>query len=82
MSDEVDRTKVSFYYTTSTPHQWSSGPTEYNYDFEARGPIATLERAQELAEGARRGQWGSESFVKTTYGAKIEIETEPLSGKP
>ncbi len=74
--------KVEFFYTTHTPHEWSSGPNTFTYDYGDGhgngGPIATLERAKERAEGARRGRSGYRGYVHTTYGVKSEIETDPL----
>jgi hypothetical protein len=57
-----------YFYTTDTPHQWSSGPRYHEYDPDVQGRIASLERAKELAEKAKVGTWGEERFVKTGYG--------------
>lgn len=59
------------WFTTHTPHQYSSGPTAHFYaDFcEAfRGMRSLLKKLAKPALRARSGQWGQESLVETTYG--------------
>lgn len=56
-----------FFYTRDTPHRWSSGPSIVTFEDDG-SPIASLERAKELAQEKTRGKWGDEDFVKTTYG--------------
>jgi len=71
---EAVEPEASYFYSTSTPHQWSSGPRFHQYDPEAGGKIASLERAKELAEKARVGTWGEERLVRTTYGVTYDTE--------
>lgn len=76
--------QVTFFYTTDRPHQYTTGPTVTDRDYSngRSEPIPTLERAKELAEEKRSGVPGSESYVQTTYGCKMEIKTEPrIRGK-
>lgn len=63
----------SYFYTTDTPHQWSSGARILWYDPEEGGRIASLERAKELARKYTVGTWGEERFVKTTYGVSYDL---------
>lgn len=65
-----------YFYSTATPHQWSSGATFHQYDPEVGGKIASLERAKELAEKAQVGAWGEERFVKTTYGVSYDANKQ------
>lgn len=59
--------KPSYFYTTDTPHEWSSGPSVWT-----RTPkgelIESLEHARQLALDARKGRSGYSGHVVTTYG--------------
>jgi len=63
---------VEFFYTTDTPHQWSSGPRLNFYDSEKRDFIHDFDRARECALKARAGKVGYESHVVTSFGVLIK----------
>lgn len=66
-----------FFYTTDTPHQWSSGPSVHTMWFDEDKKMHTLtsiDEAREAARRARKGKWGEEKYVKTTYGVTFEEE--------
>jgi hypothetical protein len=65
----------SFFYTTDTPHQWSSGASisKINDDF---GYITSLAEAKALAEKKVVKSYG-DNRVSTTYGIQFEVESYP-----
>lgn len=68
-----EQASAEFFYTTHTPHEWSSGAKMHRYDLEKGGPIASLDRARELALAARRGTPGHSGYVETTYGMACTV---------
>lgn len=65
-----------FFYTTDTPHQWSSGQKVISYNIAEGRMIASLEEARELALAARRGRRGYDDYVRTSYGVMYDTEEE------
>lgn len=65
--------KEVFFYTTDTPHQWSSGATIHIFNSDWQ-PIESLEQAKELAEKNCVGSSGQHGYIKTTYGVYYEEE--------
>ena len=64
--------KLEFFYTTDTPHSWSSGATINTLDQKGQwSSIRSFSRARELAEENVRGKFGEENYVTTTYGVRI-----------
>lgn len=62
-----------YFYTVETPHKWSSGPRLVTYDLDRGEYIVSLERAKELAIQNRKGKWGQEDFVDTSYGVMYSV---------
>lgn len=63
-----------FYYTTHTPHQWSTGPANHYWVPGFGRKIESLEEAKELAMGAQQGRSGEEGYVETGYGVHYKLE--------
>lgn len=61
--------KQRFFYTTDTPHEWSSGK-DINYWGE-NGELKSLEEAKTEALKARRGKPGYSGYVSTTWGVEF-----------
>ena len=57
--------KAEFFYTTNTPHQWSSGPVIHYWN--GNREIESLEEAKALAEQHQVVSY-SDDAVDTTYG--------------
>lgn len=65
-----------YFYTKHYIHRWTSGPTEFTLDPDNHMlPIESLERAKELAE-AEKVSASDDSHCNTTYGYKVEYETD------
>lgn len=64
---------MEFFYTTDTPHEWSSGPTVHTLNAD-RGfkRIESLEEAEELARKAQKGEPGYSGHVRVAWGVKFE----------
>lgn len=65
-----EQEEARYFYSTHTPHAWSSGPTVHYYWDAPDGfrEVRSLEEAREAALRARSGVMGSESMVVTEYG--------------
>lgn len=74
--EEPAAPEPNYFYSTDTPHKWSSGASFHDYDPDAGGKITSLARAKELAEKAQVGKWGEERYVKTTYGVSYDTEVK------
>lgn len=62
-----------FFYTTDTPHKWSSGANIHKMN--KRGEyISSLEEAETLAREAQVGLPGQESYVKVGWGSMVEFD--------
>lgn len=62
-----------FFYSTNTPHQWSSGPTVHYFN-DRHEKITSLEEAKSLALAAQEGQPGMESYVAVSWGTEIALK--------
>lgn len=68
-----DKAQEVFFYTTDTPHQWSSGKNVHESDvMNGYAPIPDLERAKELALSHQVGRAGEKNYVRVTWGVKHE----------
>ena len=63
-----------YFYTTDTPHQWSSGPFMAFLKPGTFEEIFSLEEAREIAESLRKGRSGQEDYVRTSYGVLYDTD--------
>lgn len=70
----ADGVEEIFFYTTHTPHKWSSGPVRHTTrNRPDYGPIQSLEEAKALAESKAVDSWGEDRVV-ATYGVAYEYK--------
>ena len=62
-----------YFYTTLTPHRYTSGPSFHSWG--PNGRIASLEEAKALADEKRVASTGDDRCV-TTYGVYYKTEDE------
>lgn len=72
-ADGYQPEEAEYYYTTSTPHRWSSGPVFHYWD-DRGDKIASMERARELALAAQHGEVGEKDYVEVGYGARYKVK--------
>lgn len=63
---------IEYFYTTRTPHVWSSAPLMITLHPDTWEPIKSLEEARELALRFRVLGYEDDS-VETSYGAQYKI---------
>lgn len=64
---------IEYFYTTRTPHVWSSAPLMITLHPDTWEPIKSLEEARELALRFRVPGYEEDS-VETSYGAQHKIK--------
>lgn len=62
-----------FFFSTRTPHQWSSGPSVHYFNKNME-PLRSLEEAKELALEHQQGAPGLESYVQVSWGVEIALK--------
>lgn len=62
----------SFFYTTNTPHEWSSG-ARLHYRNKENQLIASLEEAKELALSEQVGVYGLAGHVQVSWGVEVKL---------
>jgi hypothetical protein len=65
----VGTENAKFFYTTATPHRWSSGPTTVPFNDE-NGYIESLVEARTLAKKHAHESYGEDRVI-TTYGVSF-----------
>ena len=64
---------VTFFYTVYFPNQWTGTPELWVFDpLKMWEPIASLERAEELAKHFKNDSHGADRCL-TTYGIMCEV---------
>ncbi len=69
MTEIRDRKTREFFYTTHTPHVWSSGERVHTLN-TSHTPIESLEEAKALALAAQNIS-GDEDCVEVTWGERV-----------
>lgn len=69
----VPELRTIFFYTTETPHRWSSGPSMHRMNNDGKY-ISSLEEAEALAREEQSGLPGQENYVKVSWGTTTELD--------